>query len=54
MLAVELSELQGADFDLALLGFDDKELVKLLADDEPDIKDDDFNLDAALEEAAFV
>ncbi|GHU82167.1 methyltransferase [Clostridia bacterium] len=54
MLSVELSELQGADFDLALLGFDDKELEKLLADDDNAVEDDDFNLDAALEDATFV
>jgi DNA modification methylase len=55
MLSVELSDLQGADFDLALLGFDDKELEKLLADgDDNAVEDDDFNLDAALEDAAFV
>jgi DNA modification methylase len=54
MLSVELSELQGADFDLALLGFDDKELEKLLADDDTALEDDEFNLDTALEEAAFV
>jgi DNA modification methylase len=55
MLAVELSDLQGADFDLALLGFDDKELEKLLSDGgDAAVEDDDFNLDAALEQAIFV
>lgn len=29
LLSVELSELQGADFDLELLGFDEKELSQL-------------------------
>jgi DNA modification methylase len=55
LLALELSDLQGADFDLTLLGFDGKELDKLLSDGEGSaVEDDDFNLDAALEEAAFV
>lgn len=48
MLAVELEELQGFDFDLALTGFEPGELDKLLsADDE--VKDDDFDVDAELE-----
>ncbi|NLV87315.1 MAG: site-specific DNA-methyltransferase [Clostridiales bacterium] len=53
LLSIELSELQGADFDLSLLGFDDGELNKLLGDIE-DIEDDDFDLTKALEEASFV
>ncbi|HQK35893.1 MAG TPA: ParB/Srx family N-terminal domain-containing protein, partial [Spirochaetales bacterium] len=47
MLSVELSELQGVDFDLSLLGFDDAELNKLLGGIE-DIKDDDFDVDEEL------
>lgn len=47
MLSVELSELQGVDFDLSLLGFDDAELNKLLGGIE-DIKDDDFDMDEEL------
>jgi len=54
MLSVELADLQGADFDISLLGFDDKELERLLAPDDPDVQDDDFDLTAALEDAAFV
>jgi len=55
MLSVELADLQGADFDLSLLGFDDKEIENLFASGEQDdVQDDDFNLDAALEDAAFV
>ena len=53
MLSVELSDLKGADFDLSLLGFDDAELNKLMGGAD-DVKDDDFDLSAALEEAAFV
>ncbi len=53
MLSVELADLQGSDFDITLLGFDDAELSKLLGGME-DVKDDEFDLSAALEEAAFV
>ena len=52
MLSVELADLQGADFDLSLLGFNDVELNSLMGGHE-DVKDDDFDLTAALEEAAF-
>lgn len=48
MLAVELSDLQGADFDLALTGFDEKEIADLFASDD-DVEDDDFDVDAELE-----
>ena len=55
MLSVELSDLQADDFDLSLLGFDDKDLEKLMADpDDTDAEDDDFDLSAALEKASFV
>ena len=53
MLSVELSELQGVDFDISLLGFDDAELNKLLGDIDG-VSDDDFDLTKALEEASFV
>jgi len=52
MLSIELSELEGADFDLDLLGFTDAELHKLLG--EIETEEDDFDLTAALEEASFV
>ena len=51
MLSVEIADLQGADFDLALLGFDDAELNKLLTDDE-DVQDDDFDVDSELQNPA--
>ncbi len=56
MLAVELSELQGADFDISVTGFSDEELEELFSDDSTNdrAKDDDFDLTAALEKAAFV
>lgn len=51
MLSVEIADLQGADFDLALLGFDDAELNKLLTTDE-DVQDDDFDVDGELQKPA--
>ena len=55
MLSVELSDLQDSAFDLSLLGFGADELEKLLGGSEDkDIKDDDFDLSAALEKASFV
>lgn len=53
LLSIELSELECADFDLDLLGFDAAELDKLLYGDE-ETEDDDFDLDKALEEEPFV
>lgn len=52
MLSVELSDLQENAFDLSLLGFDDKELEKLLNGDEK-AEDDDFDVDAELEKPCF-
>lgn len=52
MLSVELAELQGVDFDLSLLGFDDSELNKLLGSID-DVKDDDFDVDGELSKPAI-
>ena len=49
MLAVELSELQGSDFDISLTGFDETEIAELFADDNDDVKDDDFDVESELE-----
>jgi DNA modification methylase len=55
MLSVELSDLQDSAFDLSLLGFGADELEKLLdGGADKDVKDDDFDLTAALEKASFV
>ena len=54
MLRVEIEALQGADFDLMLTGFDDKELVDFFGTGNDDAKDDDFDLSSALEQASFV
>jgi DNA modification methylase len=50
MLAVELSDLQGTDFDVELLGFEDSEINKLLTSE--DITDDDFDVDEELKKPA--
>lgn len=52
LLAIEISDLKNEAFDLSLLGFDDKELDKLLSPDGDDIVDDDFDVDAELEKPA--
>ncbi len=55
LLAVELSKLQDLGYDLAMTGFDEKELADLFSDKtDSDAKDDDFDLTAALEKASFV
>jgi DNA modification methylase len=54
LLALEFGELKDLGFDLELTGFDLGEIEKLFAGDENDVEDDDFDLTAALEEAAFV
>ena len=54
MLRVEIEALQAADFDPLLTGFDEKELADLFGNEEDKVKDDDFDLSAALEKAAFV
>ena len=55
LLRIEIESLQGADFDVSLTGFGEDEIADLFAGDgEKDAKDDDFDLSAALEKAAFV
>lgn len=55
LLKVEIESLQGADFDLNLTGFDEAELMDIFGDDNQSrVKDDDFDLTAALEKASFV
>ncbi|SCZ80432.1 site-specific DNA-methyltransferase [Acidaminobacter hydrogenoformans] len=51
MLSVELSDLQCAEFDISLLGFDNAELNKLLCGME-DVKDDEFDVEAELQKPA--
>ena len=52
MLALEIADLQGADFDVSLLGFDDKELNALM-DGDSEAQEDDFDVDAELEKPCF-
>ena len=55
LLSVEMQELQELGFDLSMTGFDEKELTDLLGvDADGEAKEDDFDLSAALEKAAFV
>ena len=55
LLRIEIESLQGADFDVSLTGFGEDEIADLFAGDgEKDVKDDDFDISAALEKAAFV
>lgn len=54
LLALELGELKDLGFDLELTGFDMGELEKLFADSSGEVREDDFDLNAALEKAAFV
>lgn len=52
LLRVELEALQAEDFDMALTGFDEKELASFF-DTQEDVEDDDFDADAELEKKAF-
>jgi len=54
LLALEFADLKDLGFSLELTGFDANEIEKLFAAGSGDIKDDDFDLSAALEKAAFV
>ena len=55
LLRVEIEALQAADFDPLLTGFDTDELADLFSDGkDKDVKDDGFDLTAALEKASFV
>ncbi len=55
LLRVEIESLQGADFDVSLTGFDEEELSDLFKDgSDSEVKNDDYDLTAALEKAAFV
>ena len=54
LLRVEIEALQAAAFDVSLTGFDEKEITDLFKDTQAEVKDDDYDLTAALEKAAFV
>lgn len=52
LLRVEIESLQADDFDVALTGFDEKEIASLF-DADADAKEDDFDVDAELENPCF-
>jgi len=52
LLRLEIESLQGMEFDVGLLGFEAAELNKLLTTDD-DVKEDDFDVDAELQEPAI-
>ena len=54
LLRFEIESLQAADFDPLLTGFDADELADLFSDDAKEVKDDDYDLTAALEKASFM
>lgn len=55
LLRIEIESLQGEDFDISLTGFEADEIVDLFKDgNDKEVQDDDYDLSAALEKAAFV
>ena len=54
LLRIEIEALQAEAFDIGLTGFEDQEIADLFGTDEDKVKDDDFDLTKALEQAAFV
>ena len=53
-LALVIADLQGADFDVSLTGFDPEELNDLFRDDVKDgVKEDDFDVEAELQKPVF-
>lgn len=54
LIKIEMEELQNLGYDLGYTGFDEKELADLFGIDDKEVKDDEFDLTAALEKASFV
>ncbi|MBQ7292703.1 MAG: ParB N-terminal domain-containing protein [Clostridia bacterium] len=54
ILRVEIEALQAEAFDISLTGFGEDEISDLFGSDKTDVEDDDYDLTAALEKAAFV
>ena len=55
LLRIEIEALRGEDFDIGLTGFDESEIADLFgSDDTSGVKDDNYDLSAALEKAVFV
>ena len=53
LLALELSDLEGLGFDFEITGFDTDEIERLFAAFGEDAADDEFDVESALEQAAF-
>jgi len=55
LLRIEIESLKAEDFAIELIGFEEQEIADLFAsDDKSDVEDDNFDLNEALEKAAFV
>lgn len=55
LLRIEIESLQGEEFDISLTGFEADEIADLFKDgNDKEVQDDDYDLSAALEKAAFV
>lgn len=54
LLKIEMEELQNLGYDLEFTGFNEKELADLFGVDDKEVKEDEFDLTAALEKASFV
>ena len=54
LLHVEIEALQAEAFDISLTGFGDDEIADLFGNEKDEVEDDDYDLSAALEKAAFV
>jgi len=54
LLALELGDLKELGFDLELTGFDASEIERLFAADNPEVKEDDFDVDEAAAKPVFV
>ena len=54
LLRIEIEALQAEAFDIGLTGFEEQDIADLFGSDEDEVEDDDFDLNEALEKAAFV
>lgn len=54
LLRVEIEALQAEAFDISLTGFGDDEIADLFGKEKDEVEDDNYDLSAALEKAAFV
>ena len=55
LLRIEIEALQAEAFDISLTGFEEQEIADLFAmESDSEVEDDDFDLNDALEKAAFV